>query len=495
MIKPNHIAALDLGSNSFHLIIARFEQGQLQVLHKEKRKVYLARGLDDENYLDDAAIARGVQTLKEFADTLSGYSQEQVTVVGTYTLRVCHNIAQFLRAAQKVFPYPINVISGQEEARLIYQGVANNQQLIGRTLIIDIGGGSTEFIIGEQGKELALSSRNMGCVTFSDRFFEQGEITKKGFRNAILAAGQTLEPIVARYQKLSWQEALGTSGSVKIISDVIAELTGETNITKAGLYEVQTRLIELGSADAIQFVSVSDDRKGILASALAILIAAFEQLDINTMEYCEFALRDGLLSELSQHQIGENIQQRTIVQLQQTFSLDIDQAQRITNDLANICEQLSTDYQYQAKQRQLLTYAACMLEVGLMINYSGIQKHSAYIIQNTQLPGFNQNEQAMLACLVRFHRKKIKLPEIALIWPGDIESYLRLLVPLRLAVLFNQKRQDCFFARYTIRWIENTISLSLPAEWLAEQSLVEADLHKEQAYLKKCGISLKITGN
>lgn len=492
MINPNHIAALDLGSNSFHLIIARFEQGQLQVLHKEKRKVYLAKGLNDENFLDDAAIARGAQTLKEFADTLAGYNEEQVTVVGTYTLRVSQNIGQFLRAAKQVFPFSINVISGQEEARLIYQGVANNQQLDGRALIIDIGGGSTEFIIGEHGKELALSSRNMGCVTFSERYFTGGEITKKGFAKATLAAEQTLEPIVARYKKLGWQQALGTSGSVSVIVDVIEELTGERQINKKALYEIRNRLIEFGHADAITFASVADDRKGVLASALAILTAAFELLDIDSLEYSDFALREGLLSELSQHKAGDDIQARTITQLQQVFSLDEAHGARINNELTVLLEQLNSRCHYSAKWRKLLSFAARILEVGLSINYSGIQKHSAYILQNAQLPGFNQNEQAMLACLVRFHRKKIKFNEIETLWPEDFDTFLYLLVPLRLAVLFSQKRQDHFFPEYQLSWQQNTLQLTLPSDWLSEQSLVEADLLKEQGYLKKCGLNFSL---
>ena len=488
-----YIAAVDLGSNSFHMVIARIVDGDMQLLHREKQKVQLAEGLNDQLVLSEEAIERGLSVLAQFADTLTPVAPQSVRVIATYTLRRARNAATFLRRAKTVFPFPIEVISGQEEARFIYQGVAHFEHFAERRLVIDIGGGSTEFAIGEGLQPLRLSSRNMGCVSYALQHFPQGRISEKRFAKAILQAEQELEPIVSSFKTAGWLQAVGTSGTIKTLRDIIVGLGYSDNaIELAHLQALKTYLLQFDSTLQLELPGLTDDRKLLLCSGLAILIAAFNLLQIDKMLYIDAALREGVLYEMSDRLHHLDIRQHSVQSLQRRYDVDMAQAERVRSTALNLFEQLRHAWQLNDEDAVLLGWAATLFEVGLHINSSGVQKHSAYILQHANLPGFNQEQQLLLATLVRFHRRKIRADEIPAFSLYQMPQALCLLVVLRLAVLLNQKRRDDFLPELTAVAKPQALELDLSPQWLAQQSLLAADLAAEQKALKKIAFVLDI---
>lgn len=488
-----YIAAVDLGSNSFHMVIARVVKGDIQLLHREKQKVQLAQGLDDELLLSEEAIERGLNVLHQFADTLHPFAPQSVRVIATYTLRRAKNAATFLRRAKPLFPFPIEVISGQEEARFIYQGVAHYEHFNGRRLVMDIGGGSTEFAIGEGTQPLRLSSRNMGCVSYAKNHFAQGKISARRFSRAVTQAEQELEPIVSSFRTTGWQQMVGTSGTIKTIRDIICGLGwSQGPIELTHLLQLRDQLLQFDHCRDLDFPGLTEDRKLLLCSGLSILIAAFQMLHIEQLVYVDAALREGVLYEMSDRMQHLDIRTQTMQSLVQRYDIDKAQASRVRATALALFAQVKTQWQLTEEDALLLGFAATVYEIGLHINSSGVQKHSAYILQNANLPGFNQEQQNLLACLVRFHRRKIRADEIPYFSLYDIPLVINLLVLLRLAVLFNQKRRDDFLPELTAQANVQQLHLALAPEWLQQQTVLAADLQQEQKILKKIAFKLDI---
>jgi len=490
-----YMAAVDLGSNSFHMVIARVVDGDIQLLHREKQKVQLAEGLNEQLVLSEEAIERGLMVLAQFADTLKPFAPQSVRVIATYTLRRAKNTATFLRRAKTVFPFPIEVISGQEEARFIYQGVAHFEHFSGRRLVIDIGGGSTEFAIGEGLQPLRLSSRNMGCVSYGMQHFPQGRISEKRFSRAILQAEQELEPIVSSFRAVGWQQAVGTSGTVKTIRDIIVGLGFSTNALElAHLMALKAHLVEQENSYQLDLPGLTDDRKLLLCSGLAILIAAFNLLQIEQMVYTDAALREGVLYEMSDRLQHLDIRENSVASMQRRYDVDMTQAERVSQTALTLFSQVREQWQLTDEDATLLGWAATLYEVGLHINSSGVQKHSAYILQNANLPGFNQEQQQLIATLVRFHRRKIRADEIPAFSLYQLPQVIYLLVLLRIAVLLNQKRRNDLLPELIATGSSQSLQLHLPADWLAQQTLLTADLQLEQKALKKIAFVLDCPG-
>lgn len=489
------MAAVDLGSNSFHMVIARVVDGSLQLLHREKQKVQLAEGLNDELVLSEEAIERGLQVLAQFADTLQPFAPNAVRVIATYTLRRARNSSTFLRRAKVVFPFPIEVISGQEEARFIYQGVAHFEHFSAKRLVIDIGGGSTEFAIGEGLQPLRLSSRNMGCVSYGLSHFQQGKISLRRFERAILQAEQELEPIVSSFRSAGWQQAVGTSGTVKTIKDVITGFGGNNNSLRLNdLTALKQHLLQYEHASELDLSGLTEDRKILLCPGLAILIAAFKMLQIDEMVYVDAALREGVLYEMSERLQHHDTREHTISSMMRRYTVDEAQTQRVQHTANALFTQVQLAWGLTDDDGLLLQFACRVYEIGLHINSSGIQKHSAYILQNANLPGFNQEQQQLLACLVRFHRRKIRADEFPMFSLYQLPQVVNLLVLLRLAVLLNQKRRDDFVPDFTTSANAQQLQLLLPAPWLAQQSVLAADLQLEQKSLKRIAFRLDCPG-
>ncbi len=489
------IAAVDLGSNSFHLVIARIVDGALQLLHREKQKVQLADGLDEQQMLSDEAMQRGLTVLRQFADTLKDMPPQSVRVIATYTLRRAKNSASFLRQAQDVFPFPIEVIAGQEEARLIYQGVAHFETYTGQRLVIDIGGGSTEFAIGVDFQPLKLASRNMGCVSFAKFYFPKGRLSPKRFERAMLHAEQELENIYTGYKSTGWQQAVGTSGTIKTIKDIVSGLGWHPHVIRLEhLEKLQQLLAGVEHCDALDLPGLTEDRKQLLAPGLAILLASFRMLGIDEMVYVDAALREGVLYEMSDRLQHQDIRQHTIQSLIKRYAVDAEQAGRVSQTVQSLWAQTRHSWQLSDEWRQLLQFACYVYEIGLQINSSSVQRHSAYILNNANLPGFNQEQQRVLACLVRYHRRKIKPDDITPFYLYRQQDFYHALCLFRLAVLLNQKRRDDILPEVRLSASGAQLTLQLPELWYQQHTVLAADLVTEQFFLKRIQLELLCPG-
>ncbi|AWK14321.1 exopolyphosphatase [Candidatus Fukatsuia symbiotica] len=483
---PQEIAAIDLGSNSFHMVIARIVNGALQVLGRLKKRVHLAEGLDNNNLLSQEAMERGLSCLALFAERLQGFSPDNIRVVATHALRQAANADVFLQRAALVIPYPIEIISGHEEALLIFRGVEHTQPEKGRKLVIDIGGGSTELVIGEDFKPLLVESRPMGCVSFAKKFFPDGEINKINFQRAQLATTQKLETLASQYKTQGWQYALGTSGSIKTVTEILLAM-GEKDglITVERLQLLRDQVLQFNHVNTLKLPGLPEDRRSIFIPGLAIISGIFDTLAINTLRFSDSALREGVLYEMEGRFRHQDIRQRTAQSLVDHYNIDRNQARRVMQT----SQQLYAQWQMQNSKlvqphlTPLLKWAAMLHEIGLSINHSAMQRHSAYILQHTNLPGFNQEQQLLLAMLVRFHRKTIKLEELPKFNLFKKKHYLPLIQLLRLSTLLNNQRQATTTPE-SLQLIthDNHWTLRFPQDYLAQNNLLALDFEREQAY-------------
>ncbi|WP_421203518.1 exopolyphosphatase [Aeromonas enteropelogenes] len=477
-------AAVDLGSNSFHMVIAHLSEGRFRIVDRIKERVRLAEGMDEQKRMSPEAMARGLACLALFAERLTNIRPEHIRIAGTYTLRRASNAREFVSEAAKELNHPIEIISGQEEARLIYQGVAHTQHIEGQVLVVDIGGGSTELIVGEGFEHKALTSRKMGCVSFTQSFFAGGKLTEKAFTSAVLEAQHQLAPIINQYRKLGWQSCLGSSGSIRTVRDVLqGEGWTDGGITLAGLERLKAEMIERKRVDNLKLTGLSEERQEVFAAAVAILLGLFTSLPIERMEYSDGALREGLLYEFEERLQHHDIRERTAQALGLHYKMDKRQAARVEQSVLALFDALQAPWQMPTEPyRAILGWAARLHEIGLAINYSGIHRHSAYILQHTDLPGFNQDDQALLAALVRFQRKGLKLAELPALPNHDEQTVLRCIRILRLAVAAHHKRQDDLLPELHVQAAGDQLVVNLPASWCEENRLLMQNLEKEQRY-------------
>lgn len=491
------VAALDIGSNSFHLVVARIVAGSVQILHKVKQKVRLAAGLDEDGILSESAIERGIEALKECKESMQGFEPDTVRIVATYTLRRALNSGEFISAAKKILPYPIEVISGVEEARLIYQGVAHTSASTGHRLVIDIGGGSTEFIIGQDFDPKLMRSLTMGCVSYSQAFFHDGYIKAKSFHKAIVAAQQELELIADKYCKMGWETCIGTSGTIRTIASIAAEINeteNETEITMSDIKQMIDHCCDAGHVDKIEFNNLAVERRPVFPAGLAILAAVFESFQIDAMVFSSAALREGVLYEMEDRLEHHDIRQRTAESMAVRYDVDTEQAKRVLQTTSLLFQQCAKGWGIEHSELQsILGWAALLHEVGLQINSRGVQKHSAYILNHADLPGFNQEQQILLSTLVACHRKKIRIDEI----PGFVqfihEDVLKLIALLRLGALLNVKRQDNLLPKLKVNAEKMKFHLHFGKSWLKTKPLVVAELETEVQRLAAIGIEFEFS--
>ena len=491
-LPENHYGALDIGSNSFHFVFARLVDANLQIIHSEKYQVKLADGLDDNDQLSQKAIDRGLKALSDLAPSLSKLTPENFRAVATYTLRQATNARQFLDAAKDILPFDIEVISGHEEARLIYQGVAHYTTPDTSRLVIDIGGGSTECVIGENLETKTLTSLNVGCVSFQQQFFADGKITEKAFNKAILAVRVELEAHVKRFKKIGWQECVGTSGTIKSIYNLINDANEFPEaITLKSLHQLKNELINCGHVDNINLTPLKESRRAILCPGLAILIAVAEMLDVKRIQYCDYSLREGVLYEKFELTQYEDVRKTAVLSLTKRFNSDIEQSEKVLEVANALYDEVKKDWQITKNIYHLLLQGAVYLhEIGFDINPSSYHKHSAYIVANADLPGFTLEQQQALSWLVANHRKKIS-PASELQWYLLNQQKLEKVGAIvRLAVLLCQQRQLSDLPDLKLSARKNNLSLKLKKPWLADKPLIEADLLAEQKYLKVIDIDL-----
>jgi exopolyphosphatase/guanosine-5'-triphosphate,3'-diphosphate pyrophosphatase len=484
------LAAVDLGSNSFRLQVARVEGEQLYMLDGLREPVRLAAGLAADKYLDAPAQQRALTALARFAERLRDLPREAVRAVGTNSLRVAKNAADFLPQAEQILGFPIEVIAGREEARLIYLGVAHGlPHSQDNRLVMDIGGGSTEFIIGNGYTPLKLESLYMGCVSFSNRFFPDGKITKQNLKQAELAARSELQTIAADYHG-QWRQALGSSGTAKAIAEIL-EQNGysQGGITRDGLDKLRAHLLSVGDVKKLDLQGLRPDRIATLAGGFAIMYAAFCELNIMDMDAASGALREGVLYDLWGRFHDNDVRAVTVQQFMQRYHVDAQQAGRVAK-LAGIFAQQFFGSKIDETTLHLLDWAANLHEIGISVAHSGYHKHTAYILANADMPGFSKKEQARLSLLTLAQRGSLNKLQGQL---KNIEDLI-LAMSLRLAVLFYRNRSDIVLPVMQVRYSEREFRLAIEPDWLAQNSLTESALQDEIKQWKTLGIGLQIAG-
>lgn len=492
---PELLAAIDMGSNSFHMVVARLVHGEIRTLEKMGEKVQLGAGLDDQNRLTEDAQERALACLSRFAQRLSGMPASGVQIVGTNALRVARNAHEFIHRAEEVLGFPVEIIAGREEARLIYLGVSHTlSDDAGRRLVIDIGGGSTEFIIGERFEAQELESLHMGCVSFRNRYFEDGRITRRQMDRAVTHAGQELLHIRNRYRRLGWSSAVGSSGSIKAISNALAALkiTNGT-LTYPAMKELRKRLVDMGHIDRLSELGVRTERHSIFPAGFAILMAAFESLGIEEMSYADGALREGLLYDIVGRIQHEDVRERTIQALQERYHVDQDHGRAVEETAIAAWQQVAEPWGIDTPMDEDVLRWACRLhEIGLTISHSQYHKHGAYLLRYSDLPGFTQQFQQDLATLVRGHRRKFASTVFEGTDPGDYARLRYLCLLIRLAVLIQHSRNQEPPPEFRLTAEPERLTLTFPDGWLQDRPLTLADLENERDYLAKQSLELVI---
>ena len=492
---PQAVAAVDLGSNSFHMIVGRVDAGQVQIVDRLREPVRLAAGLDAGKRLTPQAEQRALDCLSRFGQRLRGLPRGTVRAVGTNTLRQLHDGGAFLRAASAALGHPVEVIAGREEARLVYLGVAHGLAAGEEwRLVVDIGGGSTELIIGQRFEPTDRESLHMGCVSISQRFFADGRITEQAMEGAMLACGLELRPVKTGFRAARWDTAVGSSGTIKSIGEVV-RVAGwsDEGITRPSLKKLRRALVSAGHVDRVQMAGLTDDRRPVFAGGVAVLSAVFKALGIERMLVSDLALREGLLYELLGHiRHEEDVRDRTVDSLLRRYDIDRAHASRVQGTAAALYSQaVATGWSFDCSEADaLLGWAARLHEIGLTISHSQFQKHGAYILANADLPGFSQQQQAILAALVRGHRRKLPVDVFETLPENTRECVRRLCVLLRLAVLLHRGRSCAAQPGVQVSTAGNALTVAFPDGWLEHRPLTRFELEEEAAYLNAGGFGL-----
>jgi exopolyphosphatase/guanosine-5'-triphosphate,3'-diphosphate pyrophosphatase len=492
---PDVLAAVDLGSNSFHMIVARYDHGQIVVLDRLREMVRLAAGLDDYGRLSRESTQRALQCLERFGQRLRDMRAEGVRVVGTNTLRKAKRRGAFLERARDALGHPIEIISGVEEARLIYLGVAHTTpQEGGLRLVVDIGGGSTELIIGEGLAAKRLESLYIGCVSQSERFFPDGEITEKRMKRARTAAQLELEPVINRFKRAEWDIAYGTSGTLRAVAEVLqARDPAAMHIDRAGLEWLLQECLRAGSAARLKLPGLPSERQDVLPGGLAIILEVFDQLGIETMRIADGALREGLLYDLLGRLTDEDARVRSVRAMEGRFHVETAQADRVEATALDFLRQVRVDWGLvDPLAEPILGWAARLHEVGLDIAHSQYQRHGAYLLQHADMPGFPSHEQQLLAAIVGAHRRKMSLASLDELMPPWHLQALYLIVLLRLAVLLHRGRGPRSLPDIRIAAKARGAELTFPRGWLDERPLTAIDLEQEAGYLAAAGFKLRV---
>lgn len=493
---PEVIAAVDLGSNSFHMVVARHSHGQLIILDRLRESVRLGAGLDEQGRLKREAIDVALGCLERFGQRLRDMKAESVRVVGTNTLRKAKRKGAFLDRARSALGHPIEVISGIEEARLIYLGVANTMPSEpGRRLVADIGGGSTEIIIGEGLHAKKLESLHMGCVGMSSRIFNDGVITEKRMKRARLAARLELEPVQATFKNYGWDQAVGSSGTIRSVSDILrARPGGDGAITPAAVESLLEQALRAGDLAKLRFPGLTEERLPVFPGGLAILAEILAVLDIKAMRVADGALREGLLYDLVGRFRDEDARVRSVRAMQGRYHVDLLQASRVEATALEFLRQTQAQWSLDEPFAEMvLSWAARLHEIGLDVSHSHYQKHGAYLLEHADLPGFPQEEQKILACIVGAHRRKLQLESLEeLMPPWHIKAQF-LIVLLRLAVLLHRGRSAETLPKIELLPKGRALDITFPKGWLEAHPLTAADLDNEIEYLKSAMIRLRVS--
>ena len=488
------IAVLDMGSNSFHLVVARVEHGEIRTLQSFREGVRLGEGLSEHGRLSQAAEQRGLACLKQFGQRLEGLPRDAVVAFATNAMRIASNSREFLGQAEAALGYPIQVISGVEEARLIYLGVAHSLPSDPKhRLVVDIGGGSTELIVGEQFQTLLMESLAMGCVAFADRFFPAGQLSQQNYQNAFNHASNELLTVSKRYRKEGWARCYGSSGSVRAIAQACKQVCAQEVITKPALKRLTAIILEYSNTSEIDVAWLNGARRDNFIAGLAILAAIFDVLKIDEMHFTSGALREGALYDLVGRSEHEDVCLRSVQSMQGRFNVDRAQAERVSTCAKGLFGQVAADWQLSKADWTHLRWAAELHEVGLAISHVQFHKHGEYILKAADMPGFTRLQQRGMAFLVRGQRRRLPRQILSDFSVKDKPALLCLCVLLRLAVLLNRGRGDSPPAEFVLK-VEaaNALALKLKHESFDDYPLTFSELMAEAERLNTAGFSLAL---
>ena len=495
LIDEELLAAIDMGSNSFHLAIARVDHGEVKKVASMSEKVQLAAGLDENKNLTEAAQQRGLACLARFVGRLSSVQPNRLRIVATNALRQAKNGHEFIQRAAEILPKPIEIIAGREEARLIYLGVSHTMINSGRRLVIDIGGGSTELIIGEEFEPIHTESLQMGCVAFTTAYFSEGEINQKNFDKAVVAARKELSGIANRYKTAGWDTVVGSSGTIKACRQITVNMgwsDEKENLTREGLEKLKEKLLKFKHISELDFDGLKEDRRAVLPAGIAILYAVFDVLELNTLVYSDGALREGVMYDLLGRFQHEDIRDRSVQALMGRYNADPKQAERVVKTAQHLFDSVAKSLNLNTEDSDLLRRAAYLHEIGLAISHGGYHRHGAYLLQHSDIAGFSQIDQNHLSHLVAHHRRKLRSDTRVDVTKVGGSKLVHLSLLLRLAVLLNHSRSDEMLPAIELS-VNNEQQWQLSVSGDAKQwPLLVADLHDEQVQFKHWDIELNI---
>ena len=501
------VAAVDLGSNSFRMLVAQVIETpsgmQLRPIDTLRESVRLAAGLTDNKLLGNDAYERGLAAIHRFGERIRGFDPSKVRAVATNTLRVAKNAASFISDAEAALGFPIEVIAGVEEARLIYIGAAHEVPAVhGNRLVVDIGGGSTELIIGKGYEPKLMESLYIGCVSHSLRFFPKGNIDAHAFKEAELAARREIQVISEAYLKSGWKQVIGSSGTARALAELIAAnnfndqadasligtIQSDGVITRNGLRAMKRHLLKYENLNKVELPGLRDDRRSVWPGGLAIMIAIFDELGIEAMEVTDAALRIGVLYDLLGRSQHADMRFVTVEQFMQRYAVDRAQAKRVGDLAVEFLQQLpKPEIESRPENVALLQWAANLHEIGLSISHNGYHKHSAYIAANADMPGFSKNDQARLAALLIGHTGKL----------GKLANHpsfadWRMLFCLRLAQLLCRGRNAEALPQVKVTERKGSFVVAISKEWSKEHPLTEFSLQKEVADWERIGRTFEV---
>jgi exopolyphosphatase / guanosine-5'-triphosphate,3'-diphosphate pyrophosphatase len=492
---PGELAALDLGSNSFHLLVVQESNGRIQVIDKIKEMVRLAEGLDDDDNLTEPVTQRALACLERFGQRLRDLPPESVRVVATNTLRRANNAVDFIRRAEVALGHTVEVISGREEARLIYLGVSHAlEDSHERRLVVDIGGGSTEMILGRRFSPELMESLHMGCVGLSRTYFADGRLRAAQFRSAVNHALRELEPVRRAYVTAGWDTAVGASGTVLAAQEILNHLgRDQGGITLTGLEEIRRLLLQAKLVSRLAIPGLPSDRAPVFPGGLAVLYAVFESLDIERMQATSGALREGVIYDLLGRVHHQDVREGTVRDLMVRYHIDERHAQRVRESAFQLMAQVSGDWGLtDPDDRLLLGWAADLHEIGMDIAHHQYHKHGGYLLRYMDMPGFSRWDQRQLAALVRAHRRRFPTADPSLNGPARTRL-IRLAVLLRIAAVLHRNRSARPLPHIGLCVGDDKLSLTLPGKWLSRHPLTHLELKQEAAMLASIPLQMTIS--
>ncbi|KRG68062.1 exopolyphosphatase [Pseudoxanthomonas dokdonensis] len=490
----DQFAAVDIGSNSFHMIVARYSLGQLQVIDRLRETVRMADGLDGKGGISIEARNRGLECLARFGQRIRNIPRLQVRALATNTVRQLSRPQDFLVPAEAALGRPIEVVSGREEARLIYLGVAKAQppkagQL---RLVVDIGGGSTEFIIGRGMEPLERESLQAGCIASTRRFFPNGKLSRKRWQEAMTELGSEFQQFAGQYRALGWQEILGSSGTHKAIGEICAAMKlTKGAITAEALPKLRDQLLLANRIEDIDLPGLSKDRRPIIAGGVLILEAAFQALGLQRMFVSKAAMREGILHDMLGRGSENDPRDISVAAMTTRYGIDEVQAARVEATALRLFEQVRTVWSMDDDDARMLGWAARLHEVGLAIAHSQYHVHGAYVLENSDIAGFSRQEQQVLAALVRIHRRGIPKSAFDALPDRLLLTTRRKAVLLRLAVLLHRAHDATPIPTLDLLAHGEQLDLVVARDWIQARPLLRADLLGEPDPMRDLGVTFK----